>query len=161
MALNSAIIRERIMLYDIRRKYRSDNGLCIISAYGVGSQVVVAAVMNFFLGVCVIFGWFFYAWDISESLFLGGLLLGAVLLAVSEAALIITLFVRRDKLMGTYHERMDFDVSERGVATANSVAAARRREAIRRQQLAWSPLTPFYSSFYTCKTPFSLDLSFN
>ncbi|RYG72348.1 hypothetical protein EU245_10760 [Lentibacillus lipolyticus] len=70
-----------------------------------GSQVFVATVINLFLGVCAIFGWFFYAWGISEALFLGGLVLGAVLLAISEAALIITLFVRRDKFMEAFHER--------------------------------------------------------
>ncbi|TRM10975.1 hypothetical protein FH966_04130 [Lentibacillus cibarius] len=79
-----------------------------------GSQVAVATVMNLFLGACAIFGWFFYAWGTSEALFLSGLVLGAILLVVSEVALITTLFVRRDKLLEAYRERMDNGVSNRG-----------------------------------------------
>ncbi|QKY70725.1 hypothetical protein [Lentibacillus sp. CBA3610] len=77
-----------------------------------GSQVFVAGFINLFLWVCAIFGWFLYSWGINEELFFGGLVLGAILLVVSEAALIITLFVRRDKLMEAYHKQTGTSVSE-------------------------------------------------
>ncbi|MFD2762399.1 hypothetical protein [Lentibacillus juripiscarius] len=77
-----------------------------------GSQVFVASVIHFLLGAFGIFGWFFYSFGINEALFLGGLVLGAVLLAVSEAALIITLFVQRDKLLETDNNPISYTASE-------------------------------------------------
>ncbi|WP_382398576.1 hypothetical protein [Lentibacillus salinarum] len=72
-----------------------------------GSHVFVASVINLFLWACTIFIWFFYAFKVSVGLFFGGLMLGSVLLVISEVALIITLFVRRDKLLEVYHEQAD------------------------------------------------------
>ncbi len=68
--------------------------------------------IHFLLGAFGIFGWFFYSFGINEALFLGGLVLGAVLLAVSEAALIITLFVQRDKLLETDNNPISYTASE-------------------------------------------------
>ncbi|SFA94630.1 hypothetical protein SAMN04488072_10476 [Lentibacillus halodurans] len=76
-----------------------------------GSQTFIASVINLFLGACSMFGWFLYAFGIDEALFFGGLALGGALLVVSESVLIITLYVRRDKLVEAYHEQAD-SVSE-------------------------------------------------
>lgn len=77
-----------------------------------GSQTFVAGIMNLFLSTCAIFGWFLYSFEINEALFFGGLVLGSILFAVSEAALIITLFMRRYKLIEKYHEQMGSSVTE-------------------------------------------------
>lgn len=63
-----------------------------------GSQVFLASVINLFLVACTIFGWFLGVWGTSGALFFGGLVLGLSLLVVSEAALITTMYLRRDKL---------------------------------------------------------------
>lgn len=71
------------------------------------SQTFIACMINLFLGACTIFGWFLYAFKTSEALFFGGLVLGAVLLVVSEAALITIFYLQRGKLAGKYHEQSD------------------------------------------------------
>ncbi|HLS09089.1 hypothetical protein [Lentibacillus sp.] len=76
-----------------------------------GSQVFIASVINLFLCACAIFGWFLYSWNIDEAVFFGGLMLGTVLFMVGEAALIVTLFFRRQKLINAYHNRMDSPVN--------------------------------------------------
>lgn len=77
-----------------------------------GSQVFISSVINLFLCACAIFGWFLYSWDINESVFFGGLMLGATLFVVSEAALITIFFVRRDKLVESYHDQTGHSLSE-------------------------------------------------
>ncbi|WP_246202480.1 hypothetical protein [Virgibacillus doumboii] len=71
------------------------------------SQTFIASVINLFMGVCAIFGWFLYSWGVNEALFFGGLVLGLILLAVSEIALIVTLYLQREKLTGKFHEQME------------------------------------------------------
>ncbi|WP_174615099.1 hypothetical protein [Virgibacillus ihumii] len=66
-----------------------------------GSQVFLACVINLFLVACAVFGWFLGVWGSSEALFYGGLVLGGCLFIVSEAALITTMYLRRDQLQGT------------------------------------------------------------
>lgn len=66
-----------------------------------GSQVFLACVIQLFLVACAIFGWFLGVWGDSEALFYGGLVLGACLFVVSEAVLITTMYIRRDKLQAT------------------------------------------------------------
>ncbi|GGJ81867.1 hypothetical protein GCM10007063_00350 [Lentibacillus kapialis] len=78
-----------------------------------GSQTFIASVINLFLWTLSIFGWFLYTAEIGKELFFGGLVLGTVLLMIGEAALIITLFLRRHKFMDTYHEQTNRNVRER------------------------------------------------
>ncbi|WP_010531383.1 hypothetical protein [Lentibacillus jeotgali] len=72
-----------------------------------GSQTFVASIINLFLWVLAVFGWFLYTAGRGEELFFGGLVLGAVLFVLGEAALIITLFLRRERFIETYHEQSD------------------------------------------------------
>ncbi|ALX49617.1 hypothetical protein [Lentibacillus amyloliquefaciens] len=69
------------------------------------SQAVIASIINLFLWACAVFGWFLYTTGISEELFFGGLVLMGVLLVISEASLIIMLFLQRDKFI--IHRRED------------------------------------------------------
>ncbi|GAB4071891.1 hypothetical protein GCM10028778_00190 [Barrientosiimonas marina] len=73
----------------------------------VGSQIAMAGMINLFLWACAVFGWFLYAFDIGKALFFGGLVLLSVLFAVSEAALITLLMVRRKTWLAVYHKRND------------------------------------------------------
>ncbi|HHY74685.1 MAG TPA: hypothetical protein GX497_15945 [Bacillus bacterium] len=71
-----------------------------------GIQTIIASTLNFLLGICAIVGWFFFSWRINEFMFFGGLLLGVGLLIISEAILIIVLFIRRKKMLQTYNSNV-------------------------------------------------------
>lgn len=73
----------------------------------VASQIAIAGIIHLFLWTCTVFGWFLYAFNIGRGLFFGGLVLSAALFAVSEAALITLLMIRRKKWLAVYHERTD------------------------------------------------------
>jgi len=60
-------------------------------------QAFISGTINLALGVIAIIGWFIFTWGVNEFLFFGGLLLGIGLLAVGEAVLIATLFLKRKK----------------------------------------------------------------
>src|SRR5699024_1894845 len=79
----------------------------------VGSQTFIASFINLFLWASAILGWLLYTIGIDEGLFFGGLVLGAALFVISETALIIILFLRRDKFMEAYREQSGDSVAER------------------------------------------------
>jgi hypothetical protein len=72
-----------------------------------GAQTFIAAAINLFLGIMGILGWLFFSWGVNEFLFLGGLMLGAGLLVVSEVILIIALFAKRKQLLGVYKDSLN------------------------------------------------------
>ena len=71
-----------------------------------GTQTIIASTLNLLLGFCGILGWFFFSWRVNEFMFFGGLVLGIGMLAISEAILIIVLFVRRKKMLQTYNSNI-------------------------------------------------------
>lgn len=82
-------------------------GSKMIKKTGVfGAQTIIASTLNLLLGVCAILGWFFFSWGVNEFMFLGGLVLGIGMLVISEAILIIVLFVRRKKMLQTYNSNI-------------------------------------------------------
>ncbi|MDL4843118.1 hypothetical protein [Aquibacillus rhizosphaerae] len=58
-------------------------------------SVIFATMLNVLHGVVAIFSWFFYSIDISESLFINGLLMGLALLILSELTLVGIITLKR------------------------------------------------------------------
>jgi hypothetical protein len=74
-----------------------------------GLQTFSASAINFVLGICAILGWFFFSWGVNEFMFFGGLMLGLGMLAVSEAILVIALFVKRKQILQSYNDNLDIN----------------------------------------------------
>jgi hypothetical protein len=72
-----------------------------------GTQTIIASTLNLLLGVCAILGWFFFSWRVNEFMFFGGLVLGVGMLVISEAILIIVLFIRRKNFLQTYNSNIE------------------------------------------------------
>ena len=72
-----------------------------------GTQTIITSTLNLLLGVCAILVWFFFSWRVNEFMFFGGLVLGIGMLIISEAILIIVLFIRRKKMLQTYNSNIE------------------------------------------------------
>lgn len=70
-------------------------------------QTLSASMINFALGICAIIGWFFFSWGVNEFMFFGGLMLGLAMLVVSEAILVIVLFVNRKQILQSYNGNLN------------------------------------------------------
>lgn len=68
-----------------------------------GPITIISSILTLLLGVFAIVGWFLYSWRVNEFMFFGGLVLGIVMLVISEAILIIMLFIRRKSMLNTYN----------------------------------------------------------
>ncbi|CRK80762.1 hypothetical protein [Neobacillus massiliamazoniensis] len=79
-------------------------GSTMIKKTGVfGVHTFIASALNFLLGFFAILGWFNFSWHINEFMFFGGLLLGIVMLFISELTLILVLIIKRKKMIQIYN----------------------------------------------------------